>query len=145
MGKMLKMGCSWTVQCLPSLQLESAFGGAYNRIAHSMASLTLRTCKVRQSSVTSMPTLIQSMEYYLRTICGKSTTYSGRNEDPKQGSCQGNTATPTMRQRISSLLTNTQKHAGHGMTGVSIVNHKENSQPGWHLVCRRHTVLGRVM
>ena len=85
----------------------------YDRIAHAVASLTLRAYKVRQSSVASMLTPIQSMEYYLRTGFGESTTYSGGKEDPKQGSCQGNTAAPPTWQQISSLVINGQQHAGH--------------------------------
>ena len=57
----------------------------YTRIAHAVASLTLRAYKVRQSSVASILTPIQSMEYYLRTGFGESTTYSGGKDDPKQG------------------------------------------------------------
>ena len=58
------------------------------RIAHATAALKLWAYKVRQSSVASMLTLIQSMEYYLRTGFGESKTYSGGAEDPKQGSCR---------------------------------------------------------
>ena len=43
----------------------------YNRIAHAVASLTLRAYKVRQTSVASMLTPIQSMEYYFRTGFGE--------------------------------------------------------------------------
>ena len=57
----------------------------YNRIAHTVALLTLRAYKVRQTSVASMLTPIQSMEYYLKTSFGESTAYSGGKEDPKQG------------------------------------------------------------
>ena len=66
----LLMGSVDTTQC-------------YNRIAHMVASLTLQAYKVRQTSLASMLTPIQSMEYYLRTGFGKSTTYSGGKEDPK--------------------------------------------------------------
>ena len=78
----------------------------YDRIAHAVASLTLRAYKVRQSSVASMLTPIQSTEYYLRTGFGESMTHSGVKEDPKQGSCQTNTAAPPTWQQISSLLIN---------------------------------------
>ena len=62
-----------------------------------------------------MLTPIQSMEYYLRAGFGKSTTYLGGKEHPKEGLCQGNTAAPPMWQQISSLLINTQKRAGQGI------------------------------
>ena len=102
----------------------------YDRIAYAVASLTLRAYKVRQSSVASMLTPIQSMEYYLRTGFGESTTYSGGKEDPKQGSCQGNTAAPPTWQQISSLLINGQKRAGHGITIVAPISKQSHIQVG---------------
>ena len=77
-----------------------------------------------------MLTPIQSVEYYLRTGFVESTTYSGGKEDPKQGSCQGNTAAPPTWQQISSLLINGQKHAGHGITIVAPISKKSHSQVG---------------
>ena len=70
----------------------------YDRIAHATAALSLRAYKVRQSSVASMLTPIQPMEYYFRTGFGKSKTYSRDAEDPKQGACQGNTVAPATWQ-----------------------------------------------
>merc|ERR1712086_402530 len=90
----------------------------------------LRAYKVQQSSVASMLTPIQSIEYYLRTGFGESTTYSGGKEDPKQGSCQGNIAAPPTWQQISSLLINGQKHAGHGITIVAPISKQSHSQVG---------------
>ena len=77
-----------------------------------------------------MLTPIQSMEYYLRTGFGESTTYSSKKEDPKQGLCQGNTAAPLTWQQIGSLLINGQKHAGHGITIVAPSSKKSHSQVG---------------
>ena len=77
-----------------------------------------------------MLTSIQSMEYYLRTGFGESTTYSIRKEDPKQGSCQGNKAAEPTWQYISSLLINGQKHAGHGIIIVAPILKKTHSQVG---------------
>ena len=59
----------------------------YGRVAPTMMALALRAYKVRQSSVMGMLQPIQNMEYYLRTGYGKSTTFSGRKEDKKQGLC----------------------------------------------------------
>ena len=77
-----------------------------------------------------MLTPIQSMEYYLRTGFGESTTYSGGKEDPKQGSCQGNTVALPTWQHLSSLLINGQKHAGHGIIIVAPISKKSHSQVG---------------
>jgi len=102
----------------------------YDRIAHAVAALTLRAYKVRQSSVASMLQPIQAMEYYLRTGYGESKTYSGGKEDPKQGTCQGNTAAPPTWQQISSLLVNAQKRAGHGIDIVTPITGRRHRQVG---------------
>jgi hypothetical protein len=99
-----------------------------DRIARAVASLKLRAYNVRQSSIASMLTPIQSMEYYLRTGFGESTTYLGGKEDPKQGSCQGNTAAPPTWQQIGSLLINGQKHACNGIIIVVQPGHRMRSE-----------------
>ena len=81
----------------------------YDRIARAMASLTLRAYKVRQSSVLAMLHPIQSMEYYMRTGFGESTTFFGGKGANMQCSCQGNVGAPPTWQQISSLLINTQR------------------------------------
>ena len=77
-----------------------------------------------------MLTPIQSMESYLGTGFGESTTYSVGKEDLKKGSCQGNIAAPPTWQHISSLLINCQNHAGHGITIVAPISKKSHSQVG---------------
>ena len=84
--------------------------------------------------VASILTLIHSMECYLRTRFGKSTTYSREKEDPKQGLCHGNTAAPPTWQQISSLLISGQKHSGHGITTVAPISKKSHSQVGFLFV-----------
>ena len=59
----------------------------YDRIAHAIASLTLRAYKVPASSVSSMLEPIQEMEYYVRTGFGESSTHSGGKDNKKQGTC----------------------------------------------------------
>ena len=60
----------------------------YDRIAHAMASLTLRVYKVRQISVLAMMHPNQNMEYYLQTGFGESETFFGGKGANMQGSCQ---------------------------------------------------------
>ena len=55
----------------------------YDRIAHAIASLTLRAYKVPSSSVLSMLEPIQEMEYYVRTNYGKLSTHSGGKDNKK--------------------------------------------------------------
>jgi hypothetical protein len=80
--------------------------------------------------VARVQTPFQSTEYYLRMGFGKSTTYLGRKEYPKQSTCQGNMAAPQTWQQIISLLTNTHKRAGHRITVVSPISKKSHSQVG---------------
>ena len=91
----------------------------YDRIVHAAAALTLGAYKVKQSSVACMLAPIQTMEYYPRTGYGKSKTYSDGAGDPKQGSCQGNTAATAKWQQIISVLAKAQERAGHGIHGVT--------------------------
>ena len=102
----------------------------YDRIAHATAALTLRGYKVRQSSIASMLTLIQAMEYNLRMGFGESKAYSGGAGDPKQGSCQGNTASHAAWQQISSVLVRAQERAGHGIQLVTLITKKSRKQVG---------------
>ena len=102
----------------------------YDRIAHVIASLTLRAYKVPASSVSSMLEPIQAMEYYVRTGFGELSTHSGGKDNKKQGTCQGNTAAPPTWQQISSLLVNTQKHCGHGIDIVAPISGKKQNQIG---------------
>ena len=101
-----------------------------DRIAHAIASLTLRAYKVPTSSVVSMLEPIQDMEYYVRTGYGESSTHSGGKDNKKQGTCQGNTAAPPTWQQISSLLVNAQKHCGHGIDIVAPISGKKHNQVG---------------
>lgn len=96
----------------------------YDRIAHAMASLTLRAYKLCQSSIMGMLNPIQCMEYYIRTGHGESPSFFGGKGDRKQGACQGNGAAPPTWQQISSLMVNVQRQHRHGITIRSPISKK---------------------
>ena len=98
--------------------------------AHTIAALTLRAYKVRQSSVMGMLQPIQCKEYYLRTGFGESTTYSSGKHDTKQGLCQGNGATPPTWQQISTMMIRAQHRFGHGVTVEAPISKRKVKQVG---------------
>ena len=68
----------------------------YNRIAHSIAALSLKASKVPDSSIRCMLKPIREMEFFICTAFGESKSSVGRKDKPKQGGCQGNGAAPSM-------------------------------------------------
>ena len=63
----------------PLLVVSKKTAQCYSRITHTVASLTLRAYKVRQSSVSSILPPIQTMEYYLRTGFGVFVSFFSSN------------------------------------------------------------------
>ena len=88
----------------------------YDRIAHSIADLTLRAAKVPASSIKCMLKPIREMEFFIKTAFGESDSYVGGKENPKQGSCQGNGGAPPTWQQISTTMLGAHRRAGHGVT-----------------------------
>ena len=67
--------------------------GCYDRIAHTVVTLSLRRLGMPKSAVQSMIDTIQRMEHHIRTAFGDSTDhYGGNDEAPPQGQFQGNGA-----------------------------------------------------
>ena len=102
----------------------------YDRIAHCVAALTLRAFKVRNSSVLTMLTPIQEMQFYLRTGFGESKTPFGGKEHVKQGACQGNGGAPPTWQQISTMMMNVQRRQGHGIVIEAPLSKKRIRQVG---------------
>ena len=74
------LACQWK---RPLLVASVDASQCYDRIAHSMAALTLRAYKVHASSVMGMLNPIHCMEFYLRTGYGESKTCVGGKENKK--------------------------------------------------------------
>ena len=56
----------------------------YDRVAHTMAALTLQASKVPESSVKCMLQPIFDMEFYIRTGYRESTSYVGEKKTPNR-------------------------------------------------------------
>ena len=88
----------------------------YDRMAHSIAGLTLQASGVPPSSVRSMLKPIREMEFFIRTAFGESDFFVGGVDDPKQGGGQGNGAAPPTWQQISTTMIRSQHRQGHGIS-----------------------------
>ena len=89
----------------------------YDRIVHSLAILLCRNEGAPMSTLLLMFGAIQSMEYFIRTTFGESTSsYGGPQAVPFQGFCQGNGASPAIWLVISMYLVLLLKQAGHSST-----------------------------
>ena len=89
----------------------------FDRIAHAMASLIFQACGVTANSATTMLSMIQEMQFFLRTAFGDSTTAAGSTFEIKtQGLCQGSGAAPAGWMVISITILQAHKANGHGAT-----------------------------
>ena len=102
----------------------------YDRIAHSVAALSLRASKVSESSIHCMLKPIREMEFFIRTAFGESETSVGGKHNPKQGGCQGNGAAPPMWQQISTTMLGAQHRAGHTVTLTTPISKKSIKTAG---------------
>ena len=96
----------------------------YDRIAHSIAALSLKASKVPDSSIRCMLKPIREMEFFIRTASGESKTSVGGKDKPKQGGGQGNGACPPMWQQISTTMLRAQHSAGHTVTITTPISKK---------------------
>ena len=101
----------------------------YDRIAHSIAELSMRAAKVPENSIHCMLKPIREMEFFIRTAFGESSEPVGKHK-VKQGGCQGNGAAPPMWQQISTTMLRAQHTAGHGITVTSPISKKSCKMAG---------------
>ena len=102
----------------------------YDRMAHSMLALTLRACKVPQSSVNCMLQSIREMNFHIRTAFGESSISAGGKHQVKQGSCQGNGAAPAGQDRESMVMLGAHRRAGHTVTITTPITRESTTQAG---------------
>jgi hypothetical protein len=77
----------------------------YDRMAHSIASITAQGWQVDPKAIVAMLITIQGMKFFLRTAFGDSSTYfGGRSALPFQGGCQGNKGAPALWLVVSICL-----------------------------------------
>ena len=89
----------------------------YDRITHSIASLSLQRVGLPIEPILSMFTTLQNMRHHIRTGYGISNISYGktlRDGKPTQGSGQGNGASPCLWVMMSTPLLNMMRSANHG-------------------------------
>jgi hypothetical protein len=96
----------------------------YGRINHIIMSLLLLAIVGTIGPVVAMLHPIQSMKFYQRTAHGNSKTFMGGRcrENPLQGLCQGNGATPACWLIICSILMHCYKSQGYGSRIISPIS-----------------------
>ncbi len=75
-------------------------------------------------SVVAMLFPIQTMKLFQRTASGDSTTFMGKRgkDNPLQGLCQGNGASPACWLMLSSVLMHCYKQQGFGLQIISPIS-----------------------
>ncbi len=99
----------------------------YDRIAHSIASLSSQRLAVSVETMICLLSTLQLMKFFLRTAFGDSDThYGGSLEDPLQGVCQGNGGGPGLWLAVSLVLVKMLHSNGHiaifvrAITGIQV-------------------------
>ena len=96
----------------------------YNRILHSVLSLSLQRLGVPQPSIQSMLTTIQKMKHQIRTAYGTSRSSYGSQSGlpPLQGVIQGHDTAPTGWSITSTPIINAIRNAGYGFKHTSAIS-----------------------
>ena len=104
----------------------------YDRIVHSVLSLSLQRLGVPPAPIQSMLTTIQKMQHRIKTAHGVSPQFyqSAPSRPPLQGIIQGHGAAPTGWGMTSTPIINALRHAGYGFTHQSAI-----SQTPTHIAC----------
>jgi hypothetical protein len=86
----------------------------YNRINHIIMSLLLLAIVGSIGSVVAMLFPIQTIKYFQRMTRGDSTTFMGGHgkDNPLQGLCQGNGASPACWLMLSTVLMHCYERQG---------------------------------
>ena len=100
---------------LPSVDL----GNCYDAVSHPLASIALQAFMVPLAMVTMSLSVLQTMQFYLRTGYGVSERgYGGTVDDPTFGLGQGNGMVPSGFQTVSTLMTRAYRRLGHAASFV---------------------------
>ena len=101
----------------------------YDRILHSIVSLSMRRLGIPEPPIECMLKCIQKMDHHIRTTHGDSEiTYSSKNSPiPFQGVLQGNGASPSIWVAVSTPLLNMMRQANHGMQIVSAISQETST------------------
>jgi hypothetical protein len=91
------------------------FANCYGVVSHPIVSIALQFFKVRKVMVAMMLSVLQTMEWYLKTAFSQSSTFFGGSQDvPSMGFGQGNGAALPGFLAVSTLLIEAYRHQSHG-------------------------------
>ncbi len=91
----------------------------YDAAAHPIASIALQSFKGCKVMVAMMLYVLETMTRYLKTAFGQSKiSVGGMTLDPSMGLGQGNDAAPPGFLAICTLMINTYRNLGHGVTFI---------------------------
>ncbi len=96
------------------------FGNCYVRAAHPPTSIALCSWGIPVTAIQVLLTLMQVMQYFLRTGFGESSeSFSGTPTNPNSGLGQGSGRSPPGFLALSSLIVNAYRCQGHGTNVAS--------------------------
>jgi hypothetical protein len=93
--------------------------GCYDRIAPSIASISLKRQGTPASYVMMLFSTIRDMKHFIRTAYGDSREFYHEQDVPFHGILQGNGAGPTIWAMVSSPLLDRMREKGHGIQIMS--------------------------
>ena len=101
---------------LPAAMCSNDAKSCYDRIVHSVATLSMRRMGVPEAPIVSMFNTIQNMKHQVRTSYGDSVASFGGNqwEIPVHGVGQGNGAGPAIWAAVSTPVLNMMRSEGFG-------------------------------
>jgi hypothetical protein len=106
----------------PAAMCSNDAQGCYDRIVHSVASLSMQRVGVPTAPIASMFTTLQRLQRFVRTAYGDSPEAldaAGVNPIAIQGVGQGNGAAPQVWALVSTVLLNMLRDAGFGARFVA--------------------------
>ena len=102
----------YTTSAVTSLDL----GDCYDRVSHSIASISYQAFGVPTPMTSMMRSWLQTMTFYLRMGFGKSKeTYGGSLDDRIMGLGQGSGGAPPGFTGVSTLMIQACQKLGHGL------------------------------
>jgi hypothetical protein len=124
----------------PMALCSSDAKSCYDRIVHSVASLSIQRTTLPKPPIVCVFTTIQKMKRYIRTTFGVSSDYFGGDRDfelfaiPIQTICQGNGAGPQIWALVSTPVLNLMRTEGYGFAFRCVLTNKQLAFVGYAFV-----------
>ena len=120
----------------PGIIAPTDLKSCYDRICHSIASLSMRRQGISKSEVTCMLVPLQYLEHTIRCAYGQSSTTYGTDysEKPMQGVYQGNGAGPIIWAVVSSPIVQILKEDGFRTYFKTAISQKQICIVGYAFV-----------